>query len=127
MPDGMKLFLLNFIERRKSIGRMLGAILAFLILTPQIARAGSIITFGNPAGVTSLFDVINLTGDWIFTFAIVIGPILLVVAGIIFMTAGGDPGRISTARRIILWTVIGFLIILLSKGLIVVLRGLLGF
>jgi len=116
---------LNFMERVKSIGRMLGAILAFLILIPQMTQAA--ISFVNPAGATSLFDVINVTGDWIFSFAIVIGPLLLVVAGIIYMTAGGDPGRISTAKRIILWTIIGFIIILLSRGLIVVLRSILGF
>jgi len=58
--------------------------------------------------------------------ALVLAPLLLVVAGIVFMTAGGDPGRISLARRMFFWTIIGFTIILLSRGLVAVLRDVLG-
>jgi hypothetical protein len=42
---------------------------------------------------------------------------MIVVSAIIFMTAAGRPEKIKLARRIIFWTVVGFLFILFSKGL----------
>ena len=84
------------------------------------------VTFPNPLTSTSISEVVDKISDWLFNLAIVAAPVLLVIGGIIFMTAAGDPGRLSTAKRMILWTVVGFLVILLSQGLISVVVGLLG-
>jgi len=85
-----------------------------------------IINFENPIKATSFTGLVNTLINFLFTIAVILAPILLVVAGIIFMTAGGDPGRVSMARRMLLWTIVGFGIILISKGLVSVLGGILG-
>lgn len=84
------------------------------------------IEFENPLDADSFTELIDNIIDFIFTLALIIAPILLIIAGIIFMTALGDPGRVATARRMLLWTIIGFGIILISKGITFVLRDLLG-
>jgi len=84
------------------------------------------IAFPNPLGATSFTDLVKNIIDFLFTMAVIVAPVLLVIAGVIFMTAAGDPSRVSTARRMLLWTVIGFGIILISKGLVEVLRAILG-
>jgi len=74
----------------------------------------------------TLTEFVDRIINFLFTIAVILAPILLVIAGIIFMTSRGNPERISTGRRMLWWTVIGFLIILLSKGLVEVLKGIIG-
>ncbi|HEX9721730.1 MAG TPA: hypothetical protein VGA53_00520 [Candidatus Paceibacterota bacterium] len=91
------------------------------VLSPTIN-----LTFRNPINATSFTDLINSLIDLIFTIAVIVAPIILVVAGVIFMTAAGDPGRVATARRMLLWTIVGFGIIVVAKGLVEVLKAILG-
>lgn len=81
----------------------------------------------NPLQSGDLTDIVGNILDILFNFALVLTPLMVVVAGIMFVTAGGSPERISTAKRILLWTAVGFVIILLAKGLIVVIRAIIGF
>jgi len=85
-----------------------------------------VVTFPNPISASNFAELINTLINFLFTIAVIVAPILLVIAGIIFMTAAGDPGRVATARRMLLWTIVGFGIILISKGLVEVLKGILG-
>jgi len=43
---------------------------------------------------------------------------MIIVAGFYFITATGDPAKIDTAKKIILWTLIGLLVVISAKGLI---------
>ena len=81
----------------------------------------------NPLGSTNFVGIINNILNLLFNFALVLSPLMIVVAGIMFVTAGGSPDRISTAMRILLWTAVGFVIILLARGLVVVIRAIIGF
>lgn len=81
----------------------------------------------NPLQTENLTDIINNILTVLFNFALVLTPLMVVVAGIMFVTAGGSPDRVSTAKQILLWTAVGFVIILLARGLIVVIRAIIGF
>ncbi|GEM_PF-2469868 len=85
-----------------------------------------IIEFKNPLGSLTFADLINNVINFLFTIAVILAPILFVVAGVIFMTAAGDPGKVKTARSMLLWTIVGFGVILISKGLVTVLKSILG-
>jgi hypothetical protein len=84
------------------------------------------LTFQPPIGASNFSELINGLIDFVFTVALIVAPILLIIAGIIFMTAFGDPGKVATARRMLLWTIIGFGIILISKGLVEVFQSIVG-
>ena len=81
----------------------------------------------NPLQTEDLTDIVNNILTLLFNFALVLTPLMIVVAGTMFVTAGGSPERVSTAKRILLWTAVGFIIILLARGLIVVLRVIIGY
>jgi hypothetical protein len=83
------------------------------------------IDFGNPLQYNSFTELINGIINFIFTIAVIVAPILLVVAGVLFMTAAGDTNRVTKARNMILWTIIGFAVILVSKGLVTILKEIL--
>jgi len=43
-----------------------------------------------------------------------------------FMTASGNPERVGLARRIILYTAIGLIVILFARGLIFLIQRIIG-
>lgn len=61
--------------------------------------------------------LLSLT-DWLFTFSLVASVIAILIGAFMFTTGGGNPERIKTARKIIIWAVIGLAIIMLSRGII---------
>lgn len=80
----------------------------------------------NPLQSSTIGDLIKRLSDFVFNVALILTPILVLYAGFLFLTSAGDPKKVSAAKSIILWTVIGLGIILLSKGIVAVMKGLLG-
>ncbi len=91
--------------------------------SPKICSPGEIC---NPLSSGSIPDLINKIGEFIYWIAIIIAPLMIIIAGFYFLTAAGDPNRLKTAKNIILWTVIGFAVVMFSKGLISLIKGFLG-
>jgi hypothetical protein len=81
----------------------------------------------NPLQTANFTSIISNILTLLFNFALVLTPIMVVVAGIMFVTATGDPAKISKAKQMLIWTFVGFVIILLSRGLIAVLQAIIGF
>ncbi len=55
--------------------------------------------------------------DFIINIGSIIVILMLVFVGFKFVTAQGEPGKISEAREMLLWTVIGALVLLGSKAI----------
>ena len=79
----------------------------------------------NPISSQTLPQLLENVLNFLFGLSMVILPIIILYGGILLLTAGGDPQKISKSRTILLWAVIAFAIILLARGLPPVLRGLL--
>ncbi len=81
---------------------------------------------GNPLKAKTLTDLIDGIINFIFTIALAITPIMVIAGGFMFITGGGDPAKITQGKQLLLWTVVGLIVILLAKGLVAVLRSVLG-
>lgn len=81
----------------------------------------------NPLCYDSFGDLILAIANFIFTIALALAPLLIVVGGIYIIAAQGDPAKIQNGKNIILYTLIGLLVIFLSRGLITLLRTAIGF
>lgn len=82
----------------------------------------------NPLGQgTGFTDVVDRILNIIFFVAIAVAPVMVIVAGFKFLTGGGNPETLKGARMMLIWTAVGFGIILLSKGIVFILRGVIGF
>jgi len=66
-------------------------------------------------GTICMMETIFNVTDWIFYILLSIVVLLGIVAGVLFMTAAGDPGKVGTARNIIVFTIIGLVIAILAK------------
>jgi len=72
----------------------------------------------NPLACNTIPGCIEKIISFIFWIAVAIVPIMIIIAGFLFLTSGGDPEKVRTAKRIIFWTVIGLAMVLFAKGII---------
>lgn len=80
----------------------------------------------NPLSTDKFEDIIDNLINFIFNIAIVLTPLMVIVGGFLFVTAAGNVKQIDQAKKLILYTVIGFLVVLLSKGIVVIINQILG-
>lgn len=97
-------------KKELSILISLGLVLPLLVLAA--------IVIDNPLNISTFVELIDNILNFIFWIATALFPLMIVIAGFYFMTSAGDPKRIETAKNIILYTIVGFIIILSAKGLI---------
>ncbi len=93
---------------------------------PAIVSAEAIIEIENPITATSFESVIDNAIDFVFKIAIVLAPLMVVVGGFLLVTAGGNISQVGKAKSLLLWTAIGFLVVLLSKGILAIINQILG-
>ncbi len=81
----------------------------------------------NPLTTTKFTDVVDRILNILFFVAIAVAPVMIIVAGFRFLTGGGNPETLKGARQMLIWTAVGFGIILLSKGIVFIVRNVIGF
>ncbi|HUW71957.1 MAG TPA: hypothetical protein VMV66_02105 [Candidatus Humimicrobiaceae bacterium] len=101
-------------------------ILIFLGLAlPLLAPAATDIVITNPITATSFGELVDGLLTFLWWVAVALVPLMIVIAGFYFVTAAGDPAKVEKAKGIILYTVIGFFIILLARGFVELLQTIL--
>lgn len=82
-----------------------------------------------PAGPTSgtqLLSIVDIATNWVFAIFTVLTVIFILLAAFQFITGGGDEAKISEARQKLIWASVGIAVALASKGLVPVLKNILG-
>lgn len=77
-------------------------------------------------GLSTEADIIPLVLSWVrffLGFVFVIAVIVLIVAGVMFITSFGNDAQNQKARKMILWTIIGILVIMLSYIIVSAIMG----
>jgi hypothetical protein len=86
---------------------------------PPVQEAmGAIDNFSNTVGIFSTkIGVQTLVGQLILSVMGIIGSLALVIfiyGGIMWMTAGADPGKVKKAKGAMLWAALGLVAVFLS-------------
>ncbi|MBI4158306.1 MAG: hypothetical protein HY505_01640 [Candidatus Yanofskybacteria bacterium] len=79
----------------------------------------------NPLLANNLLELIDVLATWLFNLSIPIVVVMIVYAGVMFLTSRGEPARVTKARQILLYAVVGFAIILIGKGFITLIESIL--
>jgi len=87
---------------------------------------GGIIKIESPINATSFEALVGGIVNFLFYIALVLAPLMIIIGAIYLLTSGGDPKKLETGKNIIIYTLIGLGIILLAKGLIAVLKTIIG-
>jgi hypothetical protein len=100
------------------------AVQAFLWTPLAFADGGTLapndssIPLVNPLGSScnDLSCPLNLIIDFLFTIAIPLCAIMVLIGGFYMVTSSGDPAKVTKGRKTILYAAGGFAVILLAKG-----------
>lgn len=80
----------------------------------------------NPLTACTVEEVITRIADIIFYIGLIVVPVLILLAAYFFMTSAGDPKKVTKAKDIILWAVVGLAVIFLAKGITPAIKIILG-
>lgn len=70
--------------------------------------------------------ILNKGMYWLATFAFLIAAIMIIVAGIKFMIAGGDEEKRKNARNTLIYSLIGVVVVILAQNFITVIKNFFG-
>ncbi len=79
-----------------------------------------------PSTIEDLLKVLNTGVTWLFNITLVVAVILIIYAGLRWVTAGGDEAAVGAAKKALTAALIGIGIALMAKGLISLVGQLLG-
>lgn len=75
---------------------------------------------------TSIKDIIDAVVNYIFYVGVVVAPVMILIGAFIFLTSAGDNERTTLGKRVIRWAIIGLAIILFAKGIMSIVKYILG-
>lgn len=94
----------------------LALVLSAVLLSPVVALA---VPAGVPT-VSGLSQIVTYIENALWIIFGLIAVIMFVVAGITFMTAGGQPDKVATARSAFIWGVAGVVVGILAYSIIAI-------
>ncbi len=109
----------------KKISSSVFAIIMFFVAKTEEAGAQIVIDIKNPITTSDFGEIVESFLLWILSVAGVLTLFMLVLGGIMYMTAGGDEQKVATAKKVVTWTIVGLGLILASYSIIKVLDEIL--
>ncbi|PIR41067.1 MAG: hypothetical protein COV31_02905 [Candidatus Yanofskybacteria bacterium CG10_big_fil_rev_8_21_14_0_10_46_23] len=94
-----------------------------ILISPMVTQVTQ--EFGNPIKIGSFTGIIEVVFDWLVKIAIPIGVIMIVLSGVLMLVSQGNPAKVSQAKMILLYSIIGLAIVLVGKGFIEIIKSFL--
>jgi surface polysaccharide O-acyltransferase-like enzyme len=99
---------------KKIFNKIILFILFSALLFPLFAYAD--VTIEPPIKYHSVEEVIGAIVNWVYNIALVIAPLMIMIGGFYLITAAGDPEKVNTGKKIITWTIVGIVVVLLATS-----------
>ncbi|MDO8430038.1 MAG: pilin [bacterium] len=98
-----------------------------LPINPPGSGGQQTIRIPNPLGTTTTFtQLISRIVNWLLVIGAPILTLMIIIGAFQFLTAGGEPDKVTKGRHTITYAVIGYALLLLSTGIIKIIENLLG-
>ena len=105
-----------------------------MLFIPLFAFAQGVISLPNPLSVGNFEELIDIIIDWLLLITAPLVVLIIVYAGFVYMTGSfsptlekqNSPEAVRQAKKMIMYALLGYAIILLSKVFIGVITGLFG-
>jgi len=111
-----------FIQWAKNKGfsqKDIDAVITALEETPRQESTSSVsfFEFPNPLKIKTVGELLEAIIKWLFWIALPLSVIFILYAAYLFITSGGKPEIIKKAKNTLIYTLIGFAIILLANSI----------
>lgn len=83
------------------------------------------ITFPNPSKINSIPDLLDAIINFLYTMSFPVLTGVMLYAGFVMLTSAGNATKFNQGITIIIYGAIGFLVVLFSKGIIIVIQQIL--
>jgi hypothetical protein len=80
----------------------------------------------GPQEGNALLALVDVATNWVFAIFIVLAIIFVLLAAFQFVTGGGDAKKIEEARSKLIWAAVGVIVALLAKGIVPVIKAIVG-
>lgn len=105
------------------IRRALPALLVLALAAPILASAA--ISIENPLGQGATFDrIIQNIVKFVQTIIAPLATLMILIAGFLYMTAGGSPEKIKKAHQTLIWALVGIGIVLLASSAAAIIQSI---
>jgi len=89
-----------------------------VLALPVLAMAADPVLGDRPGEVSDFNSLIKTILDFAWVVFVVLAIIMFIVAGILFLTAQGDPTKVATARNAFLWGVVGIVVGIIAFSIV---------
>lgn len=101
------------------------SLLLVLVLAPNILFAQTEVSLPNPLNTDTVEGVIDNVLGWLTTVGAPIAAVMIIIGAFQMMFAGGSPEKFKTGTQTILYTVIGYGILWIARGVVSIIETLL--
>ena len=96
------------------------------IIFSFIVKAQESVTLENPLKNGGSFEeILKAIGDFIILIGAPIAVLMILIGAFQIMTSGGEPEKLTRGKKTILWTAIGYGILVIGWGIADVISGVL--
>lgn len=101
-------------------------IFGFVPKALAVGEGGVTAPLPNPLGSSDIMVIINNILNYLIYISVPIFAMMILIGGFQILTARDNPQKIQSGRSTIMYAAIGFVIILISKGVALILLTVLG-
>jgi hypothetical protein len=110
---------------KNKIKSALYSIFSLALVAPVFVSAQLTTPSGTGLPQSSLFAIISNIMYWLLAIVGIVGVIGFAIAGLLYLTAAGDEGRIGTAKNAMMYSIIGVIVALAGLVALQFARGML--
>jgi hypothetical protein len=93
--------------------KILASLTLGLLLVPMVALAQT-----PPSAPGTVVNTIQIVVDWLFYLLIFAAVVVIILAAYNFLTAAGDPDKVSKARNYIIYALIALVVAWVARALV---------
>ena len=105
---------------------LLSITLISLFALPVVSLAAIETIPPGPTSIDQFIAMIDTVSNWAFAVLLAVAVVYIILSAYKFLTSGGDPGRVGEARMALLYALVGVGVAFIAKGLVYLVRVVLG-
>lgn len=96
-------------------------------MTTAECPAGAVTSITNKWGLICFLNTLNTVVDWMFVILIAVAVLFVVMGGMNIIMAGGDPEKVTTGRKYVMYAFIGLIVAFIARAIPSIVKMAMGY